>query len=75
MEPFEVVKMVNAAAVHLRLSWSMKVHPTFHVSRVKSIKGLELSPVIDNPSPVWFIDGALAYMVQQIQDVRWRGRG
>lgn len=41
--PFEVVQMVNPAAVHLKLPASLNIHPTLHVSRVKLVRESELS--------------------------------
>lgn len=46
--PFKVKRMVNAAAVRLKLPASMRVHPTFHVSWVKLMAESELSPAVDN---------------------------
>lgn len=64
---------------YLRLPTSLKVHLTFHVSRVKPVKESELSPVAEKPLPVRFIDKAPAYTVQwsleRILDVRRQGRG
>lgn len=45
----------------------MRFRLTFHVSRVRTVGESELSPTDD---PVWIIDSAPAYMVQQILDVR-----
>eukprot|EP00066_Takifugu_rubripes_P011978 XP_011601244.1 PREDICTED: uncharacterized protein LOC105416325 [Takifugu rubripes] len=35
--PFEVEQIVNPTAVHLKLSPAFKMHPTFHVSKVKPV--------------------------------------
>lgn len=42
--PFPVSKVVNPVAVRLRLPRLLKVHPTFHVSRVKPSKESPSSP-------------------------------
>lgn len=73
--PFEVDRMINAAAVRLRLPASMRVHPTFHISRVKPVVESDLSPPVEDPPPVQIVDGAPAYTVREILDVRRRGRG
>lgn len=66
LAPCCVVRTVNAAAVCLKLPSSSKVHPMFHVSRVKSVRESELPPLVDNPPPVRIINGAPVYMVQPV---------
>lgn len=73
--PFEVERMVNPTAVRLRLPASMRVHPTFHVSRVRPVVESDLSPPAEDPPPVRIVDGAPAYTVRSILDVRRKGRG
>lgn len=67
--PFQVESQKLAPAVRLRLPASLKVHLTFHDSRVKPVKESELSPDTEEPPP-YFIDNAPDYMVQRILDVR-----
>lgn len=66
--PFDVEQVVNPAANRLRLPVSIKVHLNFHVSWVKPV-----TEPADDPSPVRIIDGALAYTMERILDVRRRG--
>lgn len=61
---FEVERMVNVAAVCLKLPASMRVHPTFHVSRAKPVDESEPSPAADHRR----------HTVQQILDIHRRGR-
>lgn len=68
---FKDERMVDASVIHLKLSASLMVHPTFHISYVKPVAESELSPMVD----YWNIDGIPAYTVQQILDVCRRGRG
>lgn len=50
---FKDERMVDASVIHLKLSASLMVHPTFHISYVKPVAESELSPMVD----YWNIDG------------------
>lgn len=65
-----VERMVNPVTVRFKLPASLKVHPMFHVSRVKPMGESNLFPVTDNLPAVWTIDGALTDTVHQILDIR-----
>lgn len=73
--PFEVERVINPAAVRLKLPSSLRVHPTFHVSLVKPVRSSSLCPPIPPPPPPRLIDDHPAYTVRNILDVRRRGRG
>ncbi|TWW62381.1 hypothetical protein D4764_04G0010280 [Takifugu flavidus] len=73
--PFEVDRMVNPAAVRLKLPPALRIHPTFHVSKVKPVAESDLVPPSDPPPPPRIVDGGPAYTVRSILDVRRRGRG
>lgn len=47
--PFEVEWMINPAAIRLKLSASVRVHLTFHVSRVQPVTESDLSLPADDP--------------------------
>ncbi|XP_068504911.1 uncharacterized protein [Syngnathus scovelli] len=73
--PFPIQKVIGPAAVRLLLPDSMKVHPTFHVSRVRPIHESALAPAPVPPPPPQLVDGGPAYAVRSLLRSRRRGRG
>ena len=73
--PFPVSRVINPVAVRLKLPRSMRVHPTFHVSRVKPVKESPLVPPAKPPPPPRFFDGGPVFTVKRLLSVRSRGRG
>ena len=73
--PFPVSRVINPVAVRLKLPRSMRVHPTFHVSRVKPVKESPLVPPAKPPPPPRFFDGGPVFTVKRLLSVRRRGRG
>lgn len=59
--PFEIQKIINPAAVWLKLPCSMRVHPTFHISKVKPVRESPLVPAAPSPPPPRLIDGDPVY--------------
>lgn len=57
VRPLEVMRMVNPATVQLNLPTSMRVHLTFHISRVKTVGESPLSLLVDSAPPPRIING------------------
>lgn len=73
--PFPITKIVNPVSVRLLLPRSLRVHPTFHVGKIKPVKESSLVPATKPPPPPRIVDGGLVYTVKKLLAVRRRGRG
>lgn len=73
--PFTIQKVISPAAVQLKLPRSMRVHPTFHVSKVKPVHNSPLVPAAPPPPPPRIIDGSPVFTVRRLIRSRRRGRG
>ena len=73
--PFPITRVINPEAVRRRLPGSMRIHPTFHVSRVNPVQESPLAPPIPPPPPPQLVDGGPVYTVRRLLRSRRRGRG
>ena len=73
--PFQVENIISPTALRLRLPATLKVHPTFHVSRVKPYVESPLVPAAPPPPPPSLLDGDPVYQVSRLLRSRRRGRG
>ncbi|KAF7642255.1 hypothetical protein LDENG_00261250 [Lucifuga dentata] len=74
---FEIQKIINPAAVRLKLPRSMRIHPTFHVSKLKPTRESPLVPPTPAPPPPHFMDGdgGPVFTVHRLLRSRKHGRG
>lgn len=73
--PFPISKVVNPVAFRLQLPRTMRIHPTFHVSQLKPVRGSSLLPPTPPPPPPQMIEGGPVYTVRRLIQSRPRGRG
>ncbi|KAJ8369409.1 hypothetical protein SKAU_G00094370 [Synaphobranchus kaupii] len=71
--PFKIIRRINPVTVRLQLPRSMRIHPTFHVSRLKPVLVSALSPAESSPPPPRIVEGGPVYTVRRI--LRRVGRG
>ena len=74
--PFTITHVISPMAVRLRLPTTMRrIHPTFHVSRVKPAVTHALASAPVGPPPPRIIGGGETFTVRPLLDARRRGRG
>jgi len=59
--PFPISRVINPVSVHLKLPRSLRVHPTFHVSKLKPVRESTLVPTSKPPPPPRIIEGGPVY--------------
>ncbi|KAI2647543.1 Transposon Tf2-9 polyprotein [Labeo rohita] len=74
--PFPVTKIISPVAVRLKLPpVYRRIHPVFHVSKIKPVFFARINPPVPVPPPPRLVDGETTYSVNRILDSRRRGRG
>ncbi|KAJ8362051.1 hypothetical protein AAFF_G00400100, partial [Aldrovandia affinis] len=74
--PYPIVRVITPSAIQLRLPPPLRrIHPVFHVSRLKPYLVSRFSPPVRTPPPLRLIEGGPVYTVRRLLDVRRRGRG
>lgn len=77
--PFRIIKKINKVAYELELPESMKIHPVFHVSKLKKDKdGSAAFPARkydERHPPIVTEEGEEEFEVEQVVDKRIRKRG
>lgn len=74
--PFRVTRIISPVAVRLKLPPAYRrIHPTFHVSKIKPVFQARINPPVPVPPPPRLVDGEPTFSVNRILDSRRRGRG
>ncbi|KAI7810743.1 hypothetical protein IRJ41_006107 [Triplophysa rosa] len=74
--PYTIAKVLNSVTIRLKLPPMLKrIHPFFHVSKIKPVVRSPLQPQTSAPPPPRLVEGSPAYTVRRLLDVQRRGRG
>ncbi len=73
--PFKILRKINPVSYRLLLPRSMRIHPTFHISRLKPVVCSPLSTAKKPPPLPQIVGGQPVYTVRRLLDSRQvRGR-
>ena len=73
--PYEIERIINPVTVRLKLPMSLqRVHPAFHVSKIKPYSSSPLVPPPPAPPPPQMVDGHPQWLVRRLLKVCRRGR-
>uniref|UniRef100_A0A3B3H4X2 Gypsy retrotransposon integrase-like protein 1 n=1 Tax=Oryzias latipes TaxID=8090 RepID=A0A3B3H4X2_ORYLA len=73
--PYTISKVINPVAVELELPRSLRIHPVFHVSKIKPARDSPLQPAPASPPGPRIVDGDPVYTVKSLLASRRVGRG
>ena len=73
--PFKIIRRINPITFRLLLPWSMRIHPSFHVSHHKPVCFSPLAPPGRPLPPPRLVGGQPAYTVRRILTSHHVGRG
>lgn len=72
--PFKILAAIGTKAYKLELAPSMKIHPVFHVARLKPYQANEIPGRVVSPPPPLETEQGEEYEVEQIINSHWVGR-
>ena len=73
--PFTITRVIPPTAIRLNLPPPLRrIHPVFHVSRLKPHVSSALHPPARNPPPPGLINGGMAHTVRRLLKLHNRGR-
>ncbi|XP_062403850.1 uncharacterized protein LOC134094368 [Sardina pilchardus] len=73
--PFKVLRRINPVSYRLQLPRTMRINPTFHVSRLRPVATSPLAPATRPPPPPRLVDGEPVYTINRLLNSRRVQRG
>jgi hypothetical protein len=72
--PFPITRVINKVAYEIKLPVNMRIHNVFHVSLLEQYIKNTIVGRIPIPPPPVIIDDQVEYEVQEVLDIRFRGK-